>query len=258
MSPSRRGFRTFSQEGVRHYPNNEQSPYRTFFLICAHAGLKTGEDGPTHADPQALQLLMENFPVGTVITLTPWDPQEMWVLVAAALNKRPAVIAPFVTRPSEKIIDRETLGLAPANAAAAGVYRLRKAQGKPDAALVLQGSEVAYAFIEGALPLLEKKGADLDVYYVASTELFDLLSHEEKERIFPEKVAQTAMGITGFTLPTMYRWIRSDRGRQMTDRLQWFYLKQDWTEKVSLRRLFVIWIMPDTFLGKCSKTTAGR
>jgi hypothetical protein len=24
------------------------------------------------------------------------------------------------------------------------------------------------------------------------------------------------MGITGFTLPTMYRWIRSDRGRQMS------------------------------------------
>jgi transketolase len=193
-----------------------ESPYRPFFLICAHAGLKTGEDGPTHADPQALQLLMENFPVGTVITLTPWDPQELWVLVAAALNKRPAVIAPFVTRPSEKIINRETLGLAPATAAASGVYRLRKAQGKPDAALVLQGSEVAYDFIEVALPLLENKGVDLDVYYVASTELFDLLSHAEKERIFPEKVAQTAMGITGFTLPTMYRWIRSDRGRQMT------------------------------------------
>ena len=32
-------------------------PYKTFFLVCAHAGLKTGEDGPTHADPQALQLL---------------------------------------------------------------------------------------------------------------------------------------------------------------------------------------------------------
>jgi len=24
------------------------------------------------------------------------------------------------------------------------------------------------------------------------------------------------MGITGFTLPTMYRWIQSDRGRLMT------------------------------------------
>ncbi|MHC4143019.1 MAG: hypothetical protein ACYSUF_14530, partial [Planctomycetota bacterium] len=39
--------------------------YRPFVLVCAHAGLKTGEDGPTHADPQPLQLLQENFPPGT-------------------------------------------------------------------------------------------------------------------------------------------------------------------------------------------------
>ena len=25
-----------------------------------------------------------------------------------------------------------------------------------------------------------------------------------------------AMGLTGFTLPTMYRWVRSDLGRSMT------------------------------------------
>jgi transketolase len=193
-----------------------QTPYRTFILVCAHAGLKTGEDGPTHADPQALQLLQENFPRGTVITLTPWDPQEVWVLMAAALTKRPAVIAPFVTRPNEKVIQREALGLAPAIEAASGLYLLRQAQGKGDGILVLQGSEVAYAFIEGALPLLEKQGIDLNVYYVASTELFDLLSDAEKERLFPDKCAQTAMGITGFTLPTMYRWICSERGRKMT------------------------------------------
>ncbi|MGD2097250.1 MAG: hypothetical protein PVG35_06680 [Desulfobacterales bacterium] len=193
-----------------------ETPYRPFFLVCAHAGLKTGEDGPTHADPQALQLLMENFPRGTTITLTPWDPQENYVLVSSALNQKPAVIAPFVTRPSEKIIDREALGLAPATEAATGLYLLRKAHGKPDGTLVLQGSEVAYDFIDIALPQLEKKGIDIDVYYVASTELFDLLSDAEKERIFPDALAQTAMGITGFTLPTMYRWIRSDRGRQMT------------------------------------------
>jgi transketolase len=193
-----------------------ETPYRTFILICAHAGLKTGEDGPTHADPQALQLMMENFPRGTVITLTPWDPQEICILVSAALIKRPAVIAPFVTRPNEKVIDREARGLASATEAVSGVYRLRKAQGKPDATLVLQGSEVAYAFIDDALPQLEKKGIDIEVYYVASTELFDLLPDAEKERIFPYERSQAAMGITGFTLPTMYRWIRSDRGRRMT------------------------------------------
>jgi transketolase len=187
-------------------------PYRPMILICAHAGLKTGEDGPTHADPQPLQLLQENFPRGTAITLTPWEPQEIWTLLAAALAKRPALIAPFVTRPNEFVLDRAKLGLAPAEAAAAGVYLLRAPKGRPDATLVLQESAVTYAFVQEALPKLEKEGVDLRVYYVASAELFDLLPADEQRRILPEDAVREAMGITGFTLPTMFRWVRSDRG----------------------------------------------
>jgi transketolase len=193
-----------------------KEPYKPIILVCAHAGVKTGEDGPTHADPQPLQLLQENFPKGAMITLTPWDPQEMWTAVSAALAKRPAVVAPFVTRPNEKVIDRKAWGLAPAAAAATGVYLLKAAQGKSDGTLVLQGSEVAYAFIEEALPLLTQKGIDLNVFYVASAELFDLLPETEQEKIFPARLSEEALGITGFTLPTMYRWIRSERGRKMT------------------------------------------
>ena len=193
-----------------------KEPYKPIILVCAHAGVKTGEDGPTHADPQPLQLLQENFPRGTMITLTPWDPQEMWTALSAALARRPAVIAPFVTRPNEKILDRKALGLAPATAAATGVYLLKAAQGKSDGTLVLQGSEVAYAFVEQAMPLLKQKGLDLNVYYVAGAELFDLLPEAEQEKIFPARLSQEALGITGFTLPTMYRWIRSERGRKMT------------------------------------------
>ncbi|MBN2032204.1 MAG: hypothetical protein JW836_02930 [Deltaproteobacteria bacterium] len=193
-----------------------KEPYKPIFLVCAHAGVKTGEDGPTHADPQPLQLLQENFPKGTMITLTPWDPQEMWTVISAALARRPAVIAPFVTRPNETVIDREILGLAPATEAATGVYLLKAAEGKSDGTLVLQGSEVGYAFAEEALPLLKQKGIDLNVYYVASAELFDLLPEAEQERIFPVRHSEDALGITGFTLPTMYRWIRSARGRKMT------------------------------------------
>lgn len=191
-------------------------PLNPFILICAHAGIKTGEDGPTHADPQALQLLQENFPRGTMITLTPWDPQEMWFLVTAALAARPAVIAPFVTRPTEKILDRSVIGLAPEGDAKTGLYLLRGASGKGDGTLILQGSEVAYAFILEALPLLEKEGIDLNVFYVASVELFDMLHPSEQERIFPQTLAREAMGITGFTLPTMHRFIQSDRGRAMS------------------------------------------
>ena len=66
------------------------------------------------------------------------------------------------------------------------------------------------------MPLLERDGIDPWVYYVASAELFDLLPRDEQQRILPEERAQEAMGITGFTLPTMFRWIRSDLGRSLT------------------------------------------
>ena len=59
-------------------------PFDPFIMINAHAGINTGEDGPTHADPQALQLLEGNFPKGSMITLTPWEPGEIWPLATLA------------------------------------------------------------------------------------------------------------------------------------------------------------------------------
>jgi hypothetical protein len=99
---------------ARHDATGENG--RPMILICGHAGLTTGEDGPTHADPQPLQLLQENFPFGSVITLTPWDAQEIWPLLAAALRHRPSVIAPLVTRTAERVLYRDRLGMAPATA----------------------------------------------------------------------------------------------------------------------------------------------
>jgi len=190
--------------------------YTPFILQCGHAGMKTGEDGPTHADPQSLQLHLENYVPGIAVTLTPWEPQEIWPLMAAAFRAEVAVIVPFVTRPGEPILDREGLGLAPAADAAGGVYRLRTAVGKPDGTIVLQGSGVTIAFVQSALPRLLEDGIDLDVVYVASPELFDKLPEDERRKVFDDVTARSAMGITGFTLPTMYRWIQSDLGRRHT------------------------------------------
>ncbi len=191
-------------------------PYRTMILVAAHAGLKTGEDGPTHADPQALQLLQGNFPPAVAITLTPWEPQEIWPLLTAALARRPAVLVPFVTRPSERVLDRTALGLAKPEAAATGLYLLRRPHGHVDGTLVLQESAVTYAFVEHVLPRLDSLGISVWVYYVASAELFDLLPQERREALFPEERAREAMGITGFTLPTMDRWVLSTFGRERT------------------------------------------
>ncbi|MBI5158079.1 MAG: hypothetical protein HZA58_08745, partial [Acidimicrobiia bacterium] len=134
--------------------HTDPSPLRPVILVSGHAGMKTGEDGPTHADPQSLQLMQENFVAGAAITLTPWEPAEVWPLLAAALAARPSVIVPYVTRPSEVVPDRVALGLAPAAEAARGLYRLRSASGKADGVIVLQGSEVAYAFVEETMSLL--------------------------------------------------------------------------------------------------------
>jgi transketolase len=196
--------------------HTDPGPLRPVILVAGHAGMKTGEDGPTHADPQSLQLMQENFVAGVAITLTPWEPGEVWPLMAAALRARPSVIVPYVTRPNEKVPDRAALGLAPAADAAGGMYRLRAATGTPDGVVVLQGSEVTYAFVQETMPLLAAAGIDLEVFLVTSIELFDRLSPAERAAVFPESVAQSAMAITGFTLPTIYRWIRSDRGRAHT------------------------------------------
>ena len=107
-------------------------------LVAAHAGLKTGEDGPTHADPQALQVVAENFPPGLAITLTPWEPQEVWPLLAAALvlaglepeNPSPTfeLVSALVTLASALLF---FVGFAPPKA-------LRKAWREPEERLLRQ------------------------------------------------------------------------------------------------------------------------
>lgn len=202
------------QQTLRHRVPDE--PNKTFIVVCGHTGVKTGEDGPTHAEPQALQVLQENFPGDVMISLTPWDPNELWPLTAESLLQRPAVLAAYVTRPSEVMLDREALGLTPAEHSIKGVYKLMEANGKADATIVYQGSEVAYAFVAGVLPRLKEKGINLDVYYVSSAELFDRLSAEEKKEIFPYSAASSAMMFSGFTAATTYRWIMSERGREFS------------------------------------------
>ncbi len=194
-------------------------PYQTWIMVNAHAGVKTGEDGPTHADPQALQLLQECFPGKVLITLTPWDAQEIWPLLIAGLKARPAILAPFVTRPPDLVVDRVRSGLPPAVATVKGVYALRKAEPKAKdyhGTVTLQGNGVATIFVNEVLPELDKRGLNLNVYYVSSAELFRLLSVNEQEAIYPEKLALEAMGITDFTLPTMYPWVRSNEGVRRT------------------------------------------
>lgn len=185
----------------------------TFIMFNGHASVPTGEDGPTHADPQSLQLVQDNFPKGACITITPLEVDEIWPLTVRALSLRPAVFAPFVVRPSYALMDREALGADPAIKAVNGVYYLRRAKGKAAGTVIVQGAGVGRIVVEKVLPALNAGGPDLNVLYVASRELFEALPKEEQDKILPPEMLRTAIGITDFTLPTLDCWLNSVAGR---------------------------------------------
>ncbi len=186
----------------------------TLFLFNGHASLPTGEDGPTHADPQSLQLVQDNFPKGVCITATPLEVDEIWPLVTAALNKRPAIFAPFVIRPSAAYMDRVKLGTDPAQSAVQGVYYLHRAKKQDAGTVFVQGAGVGRIVVEKVLPeILAGKAPDVNLIYVTSRELFELLPQDEQDTLVPPALMQKAMGLTDFTLPTLDCWLHSQAGR---------------------------------------------
>ncbi len=195
--------------GQQSYSEVTGKAKNTFIVFSAHASLPTGEDGATHADAQALQLIEANFPRGAAIVLAPLDGASLWPLLTAALQKRPAVIYPVVTRPAVKVFERP-FGVAASSGGVEVLHRAKKQ--KPDGVIVLQGSGAGEIFLDNVLPELKKEGFDITVYYVASRELFDMLPEEEREKIMPSCDRKIAIAITDFTLPVMECWLKSDDG----------------------------------------------
>ena len=201
--------------GQQAYEEATGKGKNTFIIFTGHAGLPTGPDGPTHADPQMLQLITEDFPKGAAITLTPLDGNDIWPSLTAALNKRPAVLYPVVTRPNVKITDRASFGSAPQEQAKNGVYALYKNE-EAQGTVILQGSGVGEIFVHEVLPKIKAENLPLNVYYVVSAELFDMLDKEEQSKVLPVGELYRAIAITDFTLPTMRRWLKSVKGEEMS------------------------------------------
>ncbi|WP_424245762.1 transketolase [Elusimicrobium posterum] len=210
VSSSYAAFASFGHVAMRLHAIGQQTKQHAFktnmdtvIMFNGHAGLPTGEDGPTHADPQALQLFQENFPKGTCICLTPFEVDEVWPLVTYALSKRPAVLAPFVIRASENFVDRAAIGQSKPEDTMKGIYALNRVEGEADGSVILQGAGVAKIFLSGVLPELKNQGLKINVFYVSSRELFDMLSKEEQEQILPYSVREQATAVTDFTPPTI-------------------------------------------------------
>ena len=200
------GVQTAREVGM--YPN-------TLVLFNGHASLPTGEDGPTHADPQSLQLVQDNFPKGSCITITPLEVDEIWPLVTTAFAKKPAIFAPFVIRPAATYMDRAALGVDSAQTAVQGVYYLHRSKESQAGTVFVQGAGIGRIVVEKILPdVLADKLPDVHIVYVTSRELFEQLPAQEQEKLVSAEQMQRAMALTDFTLPTMDCWLHSQQGRQ--------------------------------------------
>lgn len=92
-----------------------------------------------------------------------------------------------------------------------GVYALYKhsdAQGT----VILQGSGVGEIFVQEVLPKIKADNLPINAYYVVSPELFDMLSETEQNYVLPVAELYRAIAITDFTMPTMYKWLKSVKG----------------------------------------------
>ena len=143
----------------------------------------------------------------------------MWPLLLAGCATRPAVLAPFVTRPADLVVDRKALRLAPSGGGSQ--RRLCASESGSLRAIITEPSCFKETESEPHSSRMcfrswIENGMNLNVFYVASTELFNLLTPLEQEEIFPEALTMTSVGITDFTLPTMYRWVRSNEGIRRT------------------------------------------
>ena len=184
-------------------------------LINAHAGLKTGEDGPTHACPQTLSLWKSfNKLKWKVITLTPWDANEIWPLLVTSLRLNPALIVPYVTRPAEVVVDRKKIGFPDVWETVRGIYYIRRAK-RAKATVLYQGAEVGIE-MPAVVKALDKEKVDVNILYISSSELFSYLPKRQQEKILPTELKENAMAITGFTLDTMFEYLLSEKGREFS------------------------------------------
>lgn len=204
---------------VRLYAISHQSKKNKNLLpaifVNTHSGIKTGEDGPTHACPQSLSMWKSFSKLNTkVITLTPFDANELWPLIVFALKQKPAAIIIFVPRIAEVVIDRKTFGFPSVRETVNGIYYLRKTR-KTKKTIIYQGADVV-AELPTVLQEIDKEKIELNILYISSSELFSILPKEKQEEILPEEIKKNAMAITGFTIDTMYEYITSEKGRKFS------------------------------------------
>jgi len=175
--------------------------------VAGHSGPETADDSRTHFGihaPGVTQL----FPAGRVINLHPWEPNEVPVLLGAALAQPMPIVALHLTRPPVAVPDRKALGMPSHFAAARGAYIVRDylAREPRGGAVIVEGTS-AMAGVAALLPELQAAHLNVKIVYASSPELFALQPAQYREQVLSPADRVDSMVITTQARSLMRGWI---------------------------------------------------
>ena len=195
--------------------------------VAGHGGPETAEDSRTHFgifSPAVTQL----FPDGHVINITPWEYNEVPVMLAAALKLPQPIVVLHLTRPGVEIPDREALGLGSHLLAGRGAYILRDYRdGKPQHGCVFVQGTMSTTNLLKALPEVDEAGLNLKFVAVPSLDLFRLQDQEYQDTVVTKGDRLNSTYVTNMSRRVMRDWslnpladdwaLSSDRDNQWRD-----------------------------------------
>lgn len=192
--------------------------------IAGHSGPETAEDSRTHFgifSPGVTQL----FPDGQVIDIHPYEPNEVPVMIAAAMSTDAAIVALHLTRPGVEVPDREKLGMDSHFEAARGAYIIQDFEpGKPrQGTFIVQGTMSTVNTLK-ALPKAKKLGYNIKVVAAPSPQLFARQSQEYRDRILSESDRLDSTVISNRSRRLMADWIWTRDGLD-------YAITSDWDDR---------------------------
>lgn len=195
-------MRLFSQ-----YAQDSDVKVGKVLWVGAHSGPETADDSRTHFGIFSVGV-HQLFPKNHMITLHPWDYNEVPVLLAEAFKSDIPIISLFVTRPAYPIPDREKLGIPSHFAAAKGAYILKDYEkGKErGGTLYVQGTSAVHS-IFSLLPVLKEKQLNVKIVCVTSTELFAMQDAAYRDTIISPADRVDSTFITTQAKRTMADWV---------------------------------------------------
>jgi transketolase len=202
-------MRLFSQ-----YAQDSDIKVGKVLWVGAHSGPETADDSRTHFGIFSVGV-HQLFPKNHMITLHPWDYNEVPVLLAEAFKSDIPIISLFVTRPAYPIPDRKKLGIPSHFAAAKGAYILRDFEkGKVrGGTLYVQGTSAVHSILS-LLPVLKEKQLNVKIVCVTSTELFALQDSAYRETIISPADRVDSTFITTQAKRTMTDWVFNSLSEQ--------------------------------------------